>query len=217
MLLLSPLSCVAQTFQFWPEIDTYVKLNDNVRFFFIAEQTRENRTGTDAEIGPNLDFYLKPLFRLKKIAGLGLDQSKSRPLMLRVGYRYMPSTQNPTENRLVMEATPRFPFIHGVLVTDRNRSDLRFIQGNFSWRYRNRLTVERTLTIGSRHFTPYARAEAFYDNNYNKFSRTTFDAGSIFPIGKHVELEGYYEYQNDTSKSPTRQLNAVALVLNLYF
>jgi hypothetical protein len=61
------------------------------------------------------------------------------------------------------------------------------------------------------------RAEAYYDSNYNKFSRVAFDVGSIFQIGQHVELEGYYEHQNDTSKRPNRQVNAVGLVLNLYF
>jgi Protein of unknown function (DUF2490) len=207
----------AQTFQFWPEIDTFVKLNEKSRLYFIASQTRENRTGTDAEIGPNIDFYLKPLLSLKEITIAGLDESKSRPIMLRFGYRYMPSTQNPTENRIVMEATPRFPFVHGVLVTDRNRGELRFIQGRFSWRYRNRLAVQREFRVKAFHFIPYGRAEAYYDSNYNKFSRIAFDAGSIFPIGKHVELEEYYEHQNDTSKSPNRQVNAVSAILNLYF
>lgn len=214
---LLPVLASAQTFQYWPEIDTFVKLSDNMRLFFIASQTREDRRGEGAEIGPNLDFYLNPLLKLDKIAGMQLDKAKARPLMFRVGYRYLPSTQNPTENRFVLEATPRYPFIHGVLVTDRNRADLRLIQGRFSWRYRNRLTIERTFKLGKFRFTPYGRGEAFYDSNYNKFSRTTVDIGSIFPIGKHVELEGYYEHQNDTGKAPNRQINGVSTILNLYF
>jgi hypothetical protein len=209
--------CTAQSFQFWPEVDTYWKMNENVRLYFVASQTRENRSGTDAEIGPNVDFYLNPLFKLRKITVFQLDQAKSRPLMLRVGYRYLPSSDNPPEHRIVMEATPRYPLISGFLVTDRNRCDLRFIEGRFSWRYRNRLTAERELALKSVHFVPYGRAEAYYDSDYNKFSRTTLAAGSIFPVGKHVELEGYYEHQNDTSKSPNRQVDAFGLVLNLYF
>jgi hypothetical protein len=116
-----------------------------------------------------------------------------------------------------MEATPRYPLVGGALITDRNRADLRFIEGKFSWRYRNRLTVERTLTSGRIHFTPYARAEAYYDSNYNKFSRVALDAGTIFPVGEHMELEGYYEHQNDTGKSPNRQVNALGAVLTFYF
>ena len=218
MLLLLAAACAAQEVnQFWPEIDTYIKINDNMRFLLVADQTRENRFGTQAEIGPNLDFYLKPLLKLKKIAGLQLDQSKSRPLMLRVGYRRLFSPGNPSENRVVLEATPRYPFLHGILVTDRNRADLRVIQGTFSWRYRNRLAIEKTFKIRRFGFTPYARAEAFYDSNFNKFSRTTEDLGSIFPVTRHLELESYFEHQNDTSKPQNRQINVQSVVVNLYF
>jgi hypothetical protein len=116
-----------------------------------------------------------------------------------------------------MEATPRYPLLHGILMADRNRCDLRFIDGKYSWRYRNRLTVERLFSIGPLHFTPYARSEAYFDSNYDKFSRVAFDLGSVFPIGKHMEIEGYYEHQNDTSKSPNRQVNALGTAISLYF
>ena len=216
-ILTLSISVVSQTFQFWPEVNNYVKLNDKVRLLFMAQQTRENRTGTDAEIGPNIDIFLKSLLRLKRVTVFQLDQSKSRPLTFRLGYRYMPSTTNPTENRIVIEVTPRYPLIRGVLLTNRNRCDFRFVQGKFSWRYRNRLMAERTIGIRSFHFSPFGRAEAYFDSNYEKFSRTAVDVGSIFPIGKNVELEGYYEHQNDTSKAPNRQTNAVGLVLDLFF
>lgn len=79
--LVRPMLATDQTFQpnipILPEIDTYVKLNENMRLLFIASQTCENRTNEDAEIGPNMDFYLKPLFKLDKIACLQLDKSKS--------------------------------------------------------------------------------------------------------------------------------------------
>ena len=72
----------AQSYQTWPEISTYVNLNPNTRLYFIATQTKESRQGTDAEIGPNLDFYFKPLFKANKGVIFQPDQSKSRPLLL---------------------------------------------------------------------------------------------------------------------------------------
>ena len=84
------------------------------------------------------------------------------PLLLRVGYRYLPSTNGPTEHRGVVEATGRCPLKSGFLFSDRNRADFRFINGEFSWRYRNRLTAERTVSILSYHFTPYARGEVYF-------------------------------------------------------
>jgi len=220
-LALYALSAQAQaqthTYQTWPEIDTYVNLNQHLRLYFIAARTKENRQGTDAEIGPNLDFFFKPLFKANKGIIFQPDKSKSRPLLLRVGYRYLPSTTGTTEHRGVLEATGRYPLKSGFLFSDRNRADLRFINGEFSWRYRNRLTVERTVSILSYHFTPYARGEVYFDSNYRKWSRTSEDLGVAFPIRKHTEIEPYYEHQNDTSKSPNRQTNALGLSLNLYF
>ena len=61
-----------------------------------AAATRENREGTSAEIGPNIDFYFKPLVKLKRITVFELDPSKSRLLTLRFGHRYMPETNGPT-------------------------------------------------------------------------------------------------------------------------
>ncbi len=203
--------------QGWPEIDAFLKLNSNVRISFFAAQTREGRSGSDAEVGPNLDYYVKPLRKAKRFILFDLDESKSRLLMLRAGYRYMPSTSSPTEQRGIMEATGRYPLGWDVLVSDRNRVDLRFIEGDSSWRYRNRLTAEREFAIKSYHFAPYLRAEGYYDSRYSKFSRTAETVGCPFPIRKHSEIEPYYEHQNDTSKAPNRQISAIGIVFNLFF
>jgi hypothetical protein len=217
VLVLASLPAEAQTFQVWPEISTYVKLNSDVRLYFIGTTTRENSKGSSAEIGPNVDVYLKPLRKLEKATLFQVDKSKSRPLLLRIGYRYLPSTDGPTEHRGVMEATGRLPLKSGFVVSDRNRADLRFINSEFSWRYRNRLTVERTVSILSYHFSPYVRGEAYFDSNYGKFSRTSETFGAAFPIRQHTEIEPYYEHQNDTGNSPNRQVSALGLALNLYF
>ena len=217
LLALFSMSAQAQTYQTWPEIDTYINLNQNFRLYFIATQTIENSQGTDAEIGPNLDFFFKPIFKTNRGVIFQPDRSKARPFLLRAGYRYLPSTNGPTENRCVLEATGRYALKSGFLFSVRNRADLRFIAGEFSWRYRIRPTVERTVSIRSYHFTPYVRGEAYFDSNYGKWSRTSGDLGAAFPIRKHTEIEPYYEHQNDTSKSPNRQINAFGISLNLYF
>jgi len=202
--------------QFWPEIAVYIKVNQNMRLFFQAVGDRENSEHTGADLGASIDFYLKPLFRLQRFIVFQLDESRSRPLLLRAGYHYIPSVDSPTEQRIVLEATPRFPLKSGVVVSDRNRADLRFIEGEFSWRYRNRLTIEREFAINSYNFWSYLRLEGYYDSNYNKWSTTATSFGFIFPIWKPSELEIYYEHKNQTGTSPNQQVNAVGLTLNLY-
>jgi hypothetical protein len=207
----------AQVDEFLPEIDAYYKLSSDVRVSFQAKETREGGDPTQAELGPSVEFYLKPLVKLKKTTAFDLDDSKSRPLVLSIGYRYMPSPNSPTENRVEPVATFHFPLKAGLLLSDRNRADLDWKSGNFSWRYRNRLQIEKRLTIRSYHPAPYASVEPFYESQYGKWSDTAIYAGCMFPMGKRVELNPYYEHQNNTGKSPNQQLNQLGLVLSLYF
>jgi hypothetical protein len=53
--------------EFLPEIDAYFKLNSDVRFVFQAKDTREGGDPTQVEIGPSIEFYLKPLIKLKDV------------------------------------------------------------------------------------------------------------------------------------------------------
>jgi hypothetical protein len=210
---------LAQSKQVWPETSTFVRLTDQMRFYFVMTTVKEDRESTEGEVGPNFDFYLKPLRKVNRLGLFRLDESKARFLMIRVGYRYVfpYGGDSPDENRGVVEATARYPLTHGVLVSDRNRMDLRWIDGIFSWRYRNRLTVEREFSVGRFRFVPYARGEIYYDSRYDKISRTALIGGSSFPITRHFELESYFEHQNDSGGSSNRTVSAVGMVANLYF
>ena len=90
LMVLLGLPGSAQSVQGLPEIDTYVKLDPDLRFTFQVKETSEGGDPTQAEIGPSLDFYLKPLMKLKGATGFDLDDSKSRFLVLTIGYRYLP-------------------------------------------------------------------------------------------------------------------------------
>jgi len=213
------ISALAQSDQVWPETSTFVRLTDQMRFYFLMTTVKEERISTEGEVGPNFDFYLKPLRKLNRWAGFRLDESRTRLLMVRVGYRYIfpYGGDGSDEHRGVVEATARCPLMHGILASDRNRVDLRTIDGTFSWRYRNRLTVEREFSAGRFKFVPYARGEIYYDSRYDKVSRTALIAGSSFPITRHFEVEGYFEHQNDSGGSSNRTVNAVGMVANFYF
>jgi hypothetical protein len=102
------------------------------------------------------------------------------------------------------------------LISDRNRADLDWKSGSFTWRYRNRFQLERTLKVGSYHLSPYASAEFFYQSQFGKWSDTAIYAGCLFPIGKRFELNPYYEHQNITGKNPNQLLNQAGLMLNMY-
>ena len=219
LVLCSCASALAQTSttDFLPEIDSYVQLHSDVRLEFQAKQTREGGDPTQAELGPSVSFYLKPLLKLKDFAKFDLDLSKSRPLVLSIGYRYLASPDAPAINRMEPVVIFHVPLKGRVLISDRNRADLDWLKGKFTWRYRNKVTAERRITIRGYHPAPYASAEVFYVSKYAKWSTTALYAGCIFPAGKHVEFNTYFEHENNTGKSPNQQVNSAGLILSLYF
>ena len=214
----SAISAQAQSVQVWPELGTFTRLNDNMRFYFLATTVKENKESTEGEFGPNFDFYLRPLRHPKHLGVLSLDASKNRYLLLRVGYRYLHSFgSSPDEHRAVLEATARYPLAAGVLVSARNRMDIRSIDDEESWRFRSRLSLEKQLAIGAMKMNPYARGEVYYDSRFSAWSRTEWIAGAAVPLRRRLELEGYFSYQNDTGGDVNRQVYAIGTALNLYF
>ena len=208
----------AQTDQLLPELDVYYKVTSPLRVWFQAKETREDGAPTTAEIGPSVDFYVNAPLKFSDVTAFDLDDSKSRFLVLSVGYRYLPTPNEAPTNRFEPLFTLNYPVPRiRFLLSDRNRADLDWQGGNFTWRYRNRVQLERTLKLGSYHPSPYASAEFYYESQYQKWSDTAIYAGCIFPIGKHVEFNPYYEHQNSTGKSPNQQYNQLGLMLNMYF
>jgi hypothetical protein len=210
-------SLQAQTFQFLPEIDSYLKVDPMVRVYFQAKDDREGGDPLQATIGPSVQFFLKPLVKLKKVSAFDLDDAKKRPLVFEIGYRYITAPEEDPKNRLLTAVTLHFPMKAAIVVTDRNRADLDWKAGTFYWRYRNKLTLEKTFAIYSYHLIPYAAAEPFYESQYEKWSTTSLYAGCLLPVGKHVQFNPYYEHDNNTGKHPNKQVNSVGLELNLYF
>ncbi len=212
-----PLPSAAQTVQVAPETDFYLNLNQSTRLWLQAGSVYEQGSPTQAQIGPSLEVNVKPLLKLRLLNPTDPDKARWRMLTLSVGYRYLTYSGTVPENRVLLEASPRFPLVWNLIATDRNRTELRFIGGRFSWRYRNRLTLERPTSVRTYIFVPYVRTEAYYDPNYGKWSATAVIAGASFPMRKHTEFETYYEHQNQTGYVPNQQLGIVGLELNLYF
>ena len=212
-----PARAQISTTEFLPEFDAYVRLNSNVRFVFQAKGAVEGDGLPRADLGPSLQFYLKPLKKLLDVTVFDMDDAKRRPMMFTIGYRVLRSPNKPTVNRMEPVVMFHIPLKDRILITDRNRADLDWSNGGFNWRYRNRLAVERRLSIGSYHPGPYASAEFFYTSIYAKWSTTRLYAGCLLPLGKHLELDPYYEHDNSTGKRPNRQISAAGLILSLFF
>lgn len=195
------------TKEFLPEIDVYHRFDSAWGFWFQAKNTKESGESTQAEFGPSLTYDVKRWLTTDRRASL---------VSMRIGYRYLPSPEEPPVNRL--EPVLTFNLEKGKFVLwDRNRGDLDWQNGDFTWRYRNRLNLGYKSYIHHYELTPYASVEPFYESKYHKWSDTAIYAGCLFPIRKHAVIDPYYEHQNSTGKKPNQSYDQAGLSLRLYF
>jgi hypothetical protein len=186
---------------FWPQLDVYWSITPRYRLFALTWLLYQNpRSSSAVQYGLHLD-------------DLGLFRNG----IVRVGYRFIPTFKDPAhaESRGVLEAT-----VHGRGATrfvNRVRSDLRYIDDDFSVRLRERARVEHDIRASGRViFRPYATAEAFYDSRYGGLARMRYQAGSELHPTKNVGLDLMYERQDNYRASRTA-VNAFGAKLVLTF
>ena len=206
--------------EFWPEIDAWVGLGEGSRLYFLATVARnKDENLREGMVGAHVDFFLKPINPRRRARLDGPDLIKRRYLAFRAGYRYAWDVNDSAgyqEHRVLFEITGRTPATGGFVLINRNRLDLRDVNGERSWRYRNRTRLERDIALDSRAATPYAMIEFGYDSRYDVWNRQRYFAGIEWPIGKTPILDTYYCRQND-SRSSIAHVNAFGLALNLFF
>ncbi|HEU0253851.1 MAG TPA: DUF2490 domain-containing protein [Pyrinomonadaceae bacterium] len=202
--------------ELWPEIDIYIPINDKYRLLFTASgsRARETRENFEVQLGAHLDYFF------------------NERVSFRVGYRhgFSPAEDDPfSEHRIVTEQSIRKKFRRSILLTDRNRQDWRWVNGDFSFRYRNRLTAEKEFRIRERPITPYGSAEIFYDTRFSTFNRYRFAAGVqialrrirsreplLLILRQERVLDIYYLRQEDTRSDP-KHVNAIGISFSIHF
>lgn len=184
-----------------------------MRLYVMAARAKNREAENNTwEYGPNLDIYLKSI-RGRLVTSP--DPAKKKYLMLRLGYRILTFPDRIDEHRGVIELHARYYLPGSFLIVDRNRIDLRGRE-TFSWRYRNRVSIERAFASRTVRFTPYARAEAYYDCTAAKWTRFSYIAGIVFPIGSRFEVEPSYERQINKTGEPN-YTNGYGLTWSIYF
>ena len=205
----------------WPEIDVYINIKPKVRLYLLGTISKSvedgelfNAQSYEAQVGAHVDYI------------------PSKHLILRTGYRYGTAVGDSDdgfrEHRLLAEQTLRKMLPGDFLLSDRNRQDFRFLNGDFSFRYRNRVTIERELPLfESRNITPYVSGEVFYDTRFGVWNRNRWAVGvqhslmrgpllkMVLPK-RQIILDLYFMRQND-SRSSSPHVNAFGASLAFHF
>jgi hypothetical protein len=200
--------------QFWPEIEGFYSFNPKIRLGVMASRSTDGASYNSIEVGPTLNFFVKRFVRSVLSTP---DEAKNNLLVFGVGYRYLAGINQAPENRAEFDFAPQFQLPWGIQASDRNRFDVRFIEGSgTSWRYRNRINLQRTFNIHRLIFSPYGQGEFFYSSSSGSWNKTTFQAGADFPFHKHFVFEAYYERDNNIGSAPSK-VNALGLTAYIYF
>jgi hypothetical protein len=220
--------------EIWPEVDVYVRLDDRWRAMVFGAVTRAADTGVSTEtvLGVNLDYFTADLPPAWVRNFPGIEQYWG--LMMRIGYNHV-IVNNPTgpaEDRGVIEVTARSqPFWYDIVVSNRTRADLRWIDNEFSWRGRNRTRVERTWTVpvlgvpwiiegpirkSVRSATPYFMAEFFWDSRYDQLTREYYQVGVEFETHRNRSVDFFVARQYDVRAAGSR-LTAAGIALSFRY
>jgi len=200
-----------------PEMNLFVQLSDTTRLFFFGNLSRNlSEDTTEGAAGVNFDMTVKPIFRFSLHEA---DWERDRYLWFRIGYQYSGNLIGredfPIENRGIVEVTGRAPLALGIWGVNRVHADLRIIDGDYSWRLREKLGIERKVVAGWVTSVPYAEAGFFYDTRFDSWNRQVCQAGAEVELAERWWIEPYYARQNDQRASPAH-LNRIGLILKTY-
>lgn len=139
-------------------------------------------------------------------AGIGFTFKPNKYLQIHPSYTYIATqpVRNRTayENRLNLPVTIISPKFRGFTVSNRNLVERRWRKPVNSWRYRNRLQIERTFKPKKFEFRLFASDEIFYDFSVKDWVRNRFTVGVGKPISRQLSFDVYYLRQNDGRSRP---------------
>jgi len=209
--------------------------------FAVAWSTGANGTDLEGNAFPEFDIWIgldeeqknrifilnsyadEPSFEYNETAlGISWDQRFHESWSWRAGVRYIDKQVDPpdaNETRGVLDLKWFKPLGSEWLLTDRNRLDLRWFDGNYdmSFRYRNRLMIEKPFVIANYTMTGFASYEAYFDSRYSKvIQRNRFIAGVSFPCTKWASVDLFYGYHIESA--PKHETGgAIGVAFGFYF
>lgn len=168
---------------------------DAGRFRFDVYTGREKSEELEAgntNIGAGVSFRVKPIFKSFLDS---FDTDKQHVFVVRLGYEYSRAGEDDEESHthsLMTDGTLRYAFPKKVLMSDRNRFELRSVDDESSFRYRNRLQFERPVKIFRRKITPYGSAEAYWDGRFRSWNKFRYSGGAEVSLFWRMSIDISY-------------------------
>ena len=188
----------------WPEFDIWIDLNEDASTrLYILNSWAEDADKVYEEMA----------------LGVSLDQRLKTWMSVRGGIRYIWKQADPpqgNETRAVFDAKFYAPTWKEFLLTNRNRIDLRWIDGELTERYRNRTQLERPISIFGYRPTGFTSYEVYYDTKYDDWVRQRIIVGGSFPVQEWLTVDLFYGY-HVVSKPKPENAGAWGLAIGFWF
>jgi hypothetical protein len=198
-----------------PGFTVAVDLGGHVRLdLYTGREKSEEISAGKYKVGAGISFRLKPKFTRFLDA---LDTDKQHVLVIGTTYEYSIAREpgaTTKEHKIYLDGTFRWAFPKEFLLSNRNRFEFRWVNGEDRFRYRNRLILERPFKLLKRDITPYGGAEAYWDAKYKKWNIFKFTTGVVVPLYRRMSLEFLYERQHCVTCADPNT-NIFGLTLNI--
>lgn len=212
------------SFEFWPETDIWYRLTPSWRLSTFIPITKYNESkDRDLNIYLHVDYAwgkTKHPFYARLMDAKRAQNMKA--WMVRGGFMegwsLGENAGDYTEDMLFTEIHKRVPLKGEVLLSQRFRTDLRWVgnDADFSYRFRYRMMVEKEYTAGRSSIIPYVNAEPYWDSRYSTVNRIRLIGGATVAWGPRLAYEANITYQYD-SHYDTANLYAFNIILHVYF
>jgi hypothetical protein len=201
-MMMAARSLAAQSSEIWPELDVYWQPALHQRTFLELSSSSDRDSPTrNVTVGAYQDYVFLPLG------------------YLRGGYRFSFSTHDASyrESRLVGEATLRVASWGKLRLVERSRGEWRWVNGQPSYRLRERLHLQRWApSLRGLALAPYGAFEVYYDSRVQSISRLGGRVGSEARLGGPASIDLYVARQNNL-REPPAYVNALGATVKLLF
>jgi hypothetical protein len=218
-LLTSAGASAATSNEFWPELSAFVQLDPQYRVHLDAAYAQgKESTARSLDMSAAFDISIMPILREQLRSE---DWQRGRYLWARLGYTRVTKADESrdldrAEDRGVVALYAKGTPFAELWIEARTRADLRWIDGNYSTRYRFRLEANREFTVLEHAVLPYVNFEWFRDTRYDALSRTLAQGGVELTFSKRFRTELYLARQEDRRPSPAT-LDAFGVVAKWYY
>ena len=166
-----------------------------------------NSEGVHIKLSTDWAFEIREEFRLEDNGGslyqyfteTGLIYLFREYLDFSMNYRHIKNKKDEdwmTEYRPHINGTIKIKW-HDFIVGDRNRIEFRkFENGNHSWQWRNKLSIQLPFGWTRLKIQPYVSNEVFIDFDKNEFNQNRLYFGSKLTFFKHLRGDLFYMCQS---------------------